>query len=100
MTQVIEPYFFGIEASDQQDQDLPYKGPINRQIIWRRNQVLSNGGLAVKGNTADVLVEHTQVANSSVGVVIGPGSCEYVPAPGKPRTGCSLYTENATVLIV
>ena len=59
--QVIEPYFFGIEASDQQDQDLPYKGPINRQIIWRRNQVLSNGGLAVKGNTADVLVEHTQV---------------------------------------
>ena len=41
-----------------------------------------------------------QVANSSVGVVIGPDSCEYVPAPGKPRTGCSLYTENATVLIV
>ena len=100
MTQVIEPYFFGIEASDQQDQDLAYMGPINRQIIWRRNQVLSNGGLAVKGNTADVLVEHTQVANSSVGVVIGPDSCEYVPAPGKPRTGCSLYTENATVLIV
>ena len=62
--------------------------------------MLSNGGLAVKGNTADVLVEHTQVANSSVGVVIGPGSCAYVPAPGKPRTGCSLYTDNATVLIV
>jgi hypothetical protein len=38
-------------------------GPINRQIIWRRNQVLNNGGLAVRGNTADVLVENTQVCS-------------------------------------
>eukprot|EP01052_Picozoa_sp_SAG31_P008707 SAG31_NODE_443_length_15645_cov_51.693169_6_plen_1007_part_00 len=96
---VIEPYFFGMEASDQFDANLTYKGPINRQIVWRRNQILSNGGLAVRGNTADVLVENTQVANSSVGVTIGPASCQYSPRPGAPRNGCSLYTQNDSVLI-
>merc|ERR1712048_792340 len=95
-------YFYGTLASDQYDLDLPFQGAINQFIVWRRNQIFNNGGLVVRGNTADVLVEATEVQNSSVGVAIGDANCEYQPRvePGVPRNGCALRTHNDTVLII
>ena len=62
----IEPYNIGVRDGGVQFTDhLPYAGPLNRLIVIRDNEVQSNGGIFVGGNTADVLVEQCTVAKST-----------------------------------
>ena len=97
---VVEPFSFGVLASDQYDENLPFTFPLNRFIIFRGNRILNNGGLVVRGNTADVLAESTVVTNSSVGSVIGPDTCQYSPSSSIPRQGCAFFTYNSSILLI
>ena len=76
--QTVEPYSIGILGSDQDDEHSPYQGPTNRLVVIRRNEVLNNGGIVVRGHTTDVLVEGNQIHNSSVGVAVNRTEASHV----------------------
>ena len=41
---------------------------VTYQVVVKRNTVLSNGGIGVRGHSTNVLVENNRFLNSSVGV--------------------------------
>jgi parallel beta-helix repeat protein len=45
-----------------------FTGAFNRFIVFRGNKVASNGGLVVRGTSANVLLENNAVSNSAVGI--------------------------------
>ena len=62
----VEPYNVAVRDGGVQFTDhLPYSGALNRLIVLRDNHVLSNGGIFVGGNSADILVEGCRVGNST-----------------------------------
>ena len=73
-SKTIEPWFFGSLTNDQGapvdpgpqsfDPDLA----LNRFIVFRGNIVRSNGGIVVRGTSANVLVEGSRIEMSAVGV--------------------------------
>jgi len=72
-SKTIEPWFFGSLTNDQ---GLPvearptanFTNAFNRLIVFRQNRVLSNGGIVVRGTSANVLVEANTVRLSDVGI--------------------------------
>lgn len=83
----VEPYLIGILASDQDAQPCepyphgscdpdhpptpkltPYQGPLNHLVVIKRNRIMNNGGIEVRGHTTNVIVENNEITNSSVGV--------------------------------
>ena len=73
--------WIGVLGSDQDIQPCPhgnqpcpkslpaaFQGPINHLVVIRRNAILNNGGIAVRGHTTNVLLEGNRILNSSVGV--------------------------------
>jgi hypothetical protein len=72
-SKTIEPWWFGSLTNEQGPPIDPtpgtgFTGAFNRFIIFRGNQVASNGGLVVRGTSANVLVENNGVARSHVGI--------------------------------
>jgi hypothetical protein len=89
-SKTIEPWSFGSLSNDQGPpwETLPvnpeyrlkctnignsstgncFKGALNRFIVFRGNRVLSNGGIVVRGTSANVLVEGSVVELSDVGM--------------------------------
>ena len=73
-SKTIEPWFFGSLTNDQGSPVDP--GPakwdnelaLNRFIVFRGNKVRSNGGIVVRGTSANVLVEDSVVEMSAVGI--------------------------------
>ena len=72
-SKTIEPWFFGSLTNDQgepvdptpaRDADLA----LNRFIVFRNTMVRSNGGVVVRGTSANVLVEGSVIENSHVGI--------------------------------
>merc|ERR1712216_214750 len=72
-SKTIEPWSFGSLTNDQ---GLPVEaGPagafqdaFNRLIVLRGNSVDSNGGIVVRGTSANVLVESNTILESDVGI--------------------------------
>ena len=72
-SKTIEPWFFGSLTNDQ---GLPveaspvanFTDAFNRLIVFRGNRVNNNGGIVVRGTSANVLVENNVVSLSDVGV--------------------------------
>ena len=83
----LAPYWMGVMASDQDvqpceppphgtcdptkpnpSQPAYFQGALNHLVVLKRNAILNNGGIDVRGHTTNVLVENNRVLNSSVGV--------------------------------
>ena len=72
-SKTIEPWFFGSLTNDQglgiePGPAKPFTGGFNRFIVFRGNTVHSNGGIVVRGTSANVLVEDNLVLQSDVGI--------------------------------
>jgi hypothetical protein len=66
-SKTVEPWFFASITNDQA-QYPGFKGAFNRFIVFRGNEVKSNGGIDVKGTSANVLVEGSRIEQSDVGI--------------------------------
>lgn len=80
----IEPYFIGVLGSDQDSQPcvppphgpahctpsapLPFQGAINHLIVIKKNEIMNNGGIDIRGHTTNCLVADNILTNCSVGV--------------------------------
>jgi len=53
----------------QQD---PYRGPLARAAVMRRNRLLNNARIEVRGMCADVVIEHNRIERAEVGIHIEP----------------------------
>eukprot|EP00041_Stephanoeca_diplocostata_P029767 m.886641 g.886641 ORF g.886641 m.886641 type:complete len:955 (-) comp23627_c0_seq5:567-3431(-) len=73
-SKTLEPWFFGALTNGQGMPIDPFIGPtgfmgaFDRFIVMRGNRVASNGGIVIKGTSANVLVEDNVIANSDVGI--------------------------------
>jgi hypothetical protein len=72
-SKTIEPWFFGSLTNDQGapvDHGAPklFTGAFNRFLVFRGNHVRSNGGIVVRGTSANVLVEACLIEDSDVGI--------------------------------
>ena len=72
-SKTIEPWWFGSLTNDQgppveaAPRDV-FTDAFNRLIVFRGNVVDSNGGIVVRGTSANVLVEANRIEQSDVGV--------------------------------
>ena len=101
-----EPYLIGVLGSDQDVQPCmpyphgscdpskpnpskptPYQGAINHLVIIKRNEVLNNGGILVRGHTANVIVENNRISNSSVDVHVDTAQAAHVYVQGNTHDG-------------
>ena len=74
-SKTIEPWFFGSLTNDQGepvDPSPPVDADLalNRFIVLRGNKVHSNGGIVVRGTSANVLVEGSMIEHSHVGIYV------------------------------
>ena len=76
--QPCEPYPHGPKGPCSPSAPAPWQGPINQLVAIQRNRVMNNGGIAVRGHTANVLVEANQVLNSSVSVAVNHTHASHV----------------------
>jgi len=72
-SKTIEPWFFGSFTNEQGmpiDPNKPsdFTGAFNRFIVFRGNKIDSNGGIVIKGTSANVLVEANIIEQSDVAV--------------------------------
>lgn len=73
-SKTIEPWFFGSLTNDQGAPVDPGNATydpelaLNRFIVFRSNKVESNGGIVVRGTSANVLVENSVIKESDVAV--------------------------------
>ena len=76
-SKTIEPWSFGSLTNDQgppweppsiYDKDKKFKGALNRFVVLRNNVVKSNGGLVIRGTSANVVAEGNEIQLSDVGV--------------------------------
>eukprot|EP00039_Didymoeca_costata_P023790 m.8277 g.8277 ORF g.8277 m.8277 type:complete len:915 (-) comp3864_c0_seq1:40-2784(-) len=72
-SKTIEPWSFASLTNEQGPPIDPkpstgFDGAFNRFITFRGNKVNSNGGIVVRGTSANVLVENNIIANSDVGI--------------------------------
>jgi len=73
-SKTIEPWFFGSLTNDQgmgidpSKPTNPFTGAFNRFVVFRGNAVKSNGGVVVRGTSANVLVADSVIHLSDVGV--------------------------------
>merc|ERR1712194_818466 len=74
----VEPYSIGVLGSDQDDTQAPYQGPTNHLVVIRKNKIMNNGGIVVRGHTSNVLVEGNEIYNSSVGVHVNKTHASHV----------------------
>eukprot|EP00051_Salpingoeca_urceolata_P024169 m.421658 g.421658 ORF g.421658 m.421658 type:complete len:919 (-) comp20198_c0_seq6:105-2861(-) len=70
-----EPWFFGSLTNDQGEPSefgppKAFTGAFNRFIVFRGNRVMNNGGLVVRGTSANVLVQHNTIELSDVGIYV------------------------------
>ena len=63
--QPCEPYPHGAKGPCTPSAPAAFQGPINQLVAIQRNQLLNNGGIVVRGHTANVLVEANLILNSS-----------------------------------
>ena len=45
-----------------------FKGAMNRFVVFRGNKVRSNGGIVIRGSSANVIVEASTIERSDVGI--------------------------------
>eukprot|EP01050_Picozoa_sp_SAG11_P030006 SAG11_NODE_8688_length_987_cov_0.917793_1_plen_176_part_00 len=74
-SKTIEPWFFGSLTNDQGEPVDPSPSrdadiAMNRFIVLRGNKVRSNGGVVVRGTSANVLVEGSMIEQSHVGIYV------------------------------
>lgn len=62
---------FGTIAHDKSN---TFAGPMVRGALFRRNICRNNSGINISGPTADVIVEHSKIQNTEVGISIGSAS--------------------------
>merc|ERR1712087_668195 len=74
----VEPYSIGCLASDQDDAHTAFQGPLNHLVVIKRNQIHNNGGIVVRGHTANVVVERNSITNSSVSVHVNSTHASHV----------------------
>ena len=72
-SKTIEPWFFGSLTNDQgmgsgDTANISFKGGFNRFIVMRGNIVRNNGGIIVRGTSANVLLDSNLVELSDVGI--------------------------------
>tara|TARA_B110000208_G_C11750598_1_gene423310 strand:- start:186 stop:797 length:612 start_codon:yes stop_codon:yes gene_type:complete len=72
-SKTIEPWFFGSLTNEQGMPIDPsaadgFTGGFNRFIVMRGNVVRSNGGIVVRGTSANVLLESNVIERSDVGI--------------------------------
>ena len=72
-SKTVEPWFFASLTNEQGPPIDPgpsygFEGAFNRFITFRGNRVDSNGGIVVRGTSANVLVEGSVIRQSDVGV--------------------------------
>ena len=73
-SKTIEPWWFGSLTNDQgmpverSPKAANFTGAFNRLIVIKRNTVRSNGGIVVRGTSANVLVEANTIEQSDVGI--------------------------------
>ena len=66
----------------QHSHPAPFQGAINHLVVLRRNVLESNGGIAVRGHTTDVLVVDNVIKNSDVGVHVNTTHASHVLVTG------------------
>ena len=71
----MEPWFFASLTNGQGPPIDPgppgnFHGAFNRFITFRGNTVRNNGGIVVRGTSANVLVEGSTISDSDVGVYV------------------------------
>eukprot|EP00054_Salpingoeca_dolichothecata_P028859 m.222820 g.222820 ORF g.222820 m.222820 type:complete len:187 (+) comp26333_c0_seq17:4898-5458(+) len=74
-SKTIEPWTFGSLTNDQGEPSEPgppkdFTGALNRFVVFRDNIVRNNGGVVVRGTSANVLVENNQIFESDVGIYV------------------------------
>lgn len=71
-SKTVEPWFFASLTNEQgppvDPHDDGFRGAFNRFIVFRGNTVNSNGGIVVRGTSANVLVEGNTIRDSSVAI--------------------------------
>lgn len=72
-SKTVEPWFFASLTNEQGPPIDPspkgdFDGAFNRFITFRGNKVHSNGGIVVRGTSANVLVERNVIKDSAVGI--------------------------------
>jgi len=76
-SKIIEPWFFGsltndqgppVEARWEDSLAYPFQDAFNRLIVFKNNVVDSNGGIEIRGTSANILVENNKIYASDVGI--------------------------------
>eukprot|EP00040_Diaphanoeca_grandis_P025574 m.141853 g.141853 ORF g.141853 m.141853 type:complete len:943 (+) comp30217_c0_seq1:33-2861(+) len=80
-SKTMEPWFFGSFTNEQGlpiDPGTPsgFTGAFNRFIVFRGNQIDNNGGIVVRGTSANVLVEGNTIEQSDVAVHVNESTTQ------------------------
>ena len=59
-----------------------FQGAINHLVVLKRNKILNNGGIDIRGHTTNVVVEGNVITNSSVGVHVNTSQATHVYVTG------------------